>query len=170
MITPIQRPIEVYRVHPVVFWTTVLLSLLLHAVLPLKLPVARLFDFPLLVTVYYGLVRRNLVYCTLLGTGLGLVQDAMAHGFIGFHGMANSLVGYLAAAAGVRFDPEQLLPRTLLTGLLVLIHDLSVVGLQRSLLESSPPLEFLDVAISVMVNVALGLVLFQWLDRFKQAT
>ena len=170
MITPIQRPIEVYRVHPVVFWTTVLLSLLLHAVLPLKLPVARLFDFPLLVTIYYGLVRRNLVYGTLLGTGLGLVQDAMAHGFIGFHGMANSLAGYLAAAAGVRFDPEQLLPRSLLTGLLVLIHDLSVIGLQRALLESSPPFEPLDVAISVMVNVALGLVLFQCSIVSRQTT
>jgi rod shape-determining protein MreD len=170
MLTPIQRPIAVYRVHPVVFWTTVLLSLLLHAMLPLKLPVARLFDFPLLVTVYYGLVRRNLVYGTLLGTGLGLVQDAMAHGFIGFHGMANSLIGYLAAAAGVRFDPEHLLSRSLLTGLLVLVHDLSVIGLQRTLLESSPPFEPLDVAISIMVNVALGLVLFQLLDRFKQST
>jgi len=94
----------------------------------------------------------------------------MAHGFIGFQGMANSLVGYLAAAAGVRFDPEQLLPRSLLTGLLVLVHDLSVIGLRRALLESSPPFEPLDVAVSVMVNVALGLVLFQWLDRFKQAT
>ena len=170
MITPIRRPIEVYRVQPVVFWTTVLLSLLLHAVLPLKLPVARLFDLPLLVTIYYGLVRRNLVYGTLLGTGLGLVQDAMAHGFIGFHGMANCLNGYLAAAAGVRFDPEHLLPRSLLTGLLVLVHDLSVIGLQRALLESSPPFEPIDVAASVMVNVALGLVLFQLLDRFKQST
>jgi rod shape-determining protein MreD len=170
MFTPIQRPIAVYRVHPVAFWTTVLLSLLLYAVLPLKLPVARHFDFPLLVIVYYGLVRRDLVYSTLLGAGLGLVQDAMAHGFIGFHGMANSLAGYLAAAAGVRFDPEQLLPRTLLTGLLVLVHDLSVLGLRRALLESSPPFEPLDVAVSVMVNVALGLVLFQFLDRFKQAT
>jgi len=42
--------------------------------------------------------------------------------------------------------------------------------LQRALLESSPPFDPLDVAVSVMVNVALGLVLFQWLDRFKQAT
>jgi rod shape-determining protein MreD len=170
MVTPIQRPVEVYRVHPVVFWTTVLLSLLLYAVLPLKVPVARLFDFPLLVTIYYGLVRRDRVYGTLLGTGLGLVQDAMAHGFIGFHGMANALAGYLAAAAGVRFDPEQLLPRMLLTGLLVLTHDLSIFGLHRGLLESTPPFEPLDVAVSVMVNVALGLVLFQWLDHFKQST
>ena len=170
MITPIQRPIAVYRVHPAVFWTTVLLSLLLHAILPLKLPVSRLFDFPLLVTIYYGLVRRDQVYSTLLGGGLGLLQDAMAHGFIGFHGMANSLAGYLAAAGGVRFDPEQLFPRTLLTGLLVLVHDLSVIGLQRTLLESSPPFEPFDVAISVMVNVALGLALFQWLDHFKTAT
>jgi len=170
MLTPIQRPIEAYRVHPAVFWSTVFLSLLLYAFLPLKVPIARLFDFPLLITIYYGLVRRNLVYGTLLGTGLGLIQDALAHGFIGFLGMAKSLVGYLAAAAGVRFDPEQLLPRSLLTGLLVLIHDLSVLGLRRALLEFPPPFEPWNVAISVMVNVALGLILFQLLDRFKQAT
>jgi len=170
MVTPIQRPIEAYRVHPVVFWTTVVLSLLLYAFLPLKLPMARFFDFPLLITIYYGLVRRNLVYGTLLGTGLGLVQDALAHGFIGLLGMAKALVGYLAAAAGVRFDPERLLLRSLLTGLLVLIHDVSVLGLRQALLEFPPPFELLDLAVSVMVNVALGLILFQLLDRFKQTT
>jgi rod shape-determining protein MreD len=170
MVTPIQRPIEAYRVHPVVFWTTVALSLLLHAFLPLKVPIARLFDFPLLVIVYYGLVRRNLVSGTLLGAGLGLAQDALAHGFIGFLGMAKALIGYLAAAAGVRFDPERLLLRSLLTGSLVLVHDLSALGLRQALLEFPPPFEPLDLAVSVMVNVAMGLILFQLLDRFKQTT
>jgi rod shape-determining protein MreD len=170
MLSSIQRPTEVYRVQPAVFWSTVLISLLLHVVLPLRVPIARLFDFPLLVTIYYGLVRRNRVHSTLFGAALGLVQDALAHGFIGFLGMAKSLVGYLAAVAGIRFDPEQLLTRAIVTGVLVLVHDLAYMGLKHALLELPPPFEPSDVAVSVMVNVALGLVLFQWLDRFKQTT
>jgi len=36
------------------------------------------------------------------------------------------------------------------------------------LLESVPPFQPLNLLISLMVNVALGLILFQILDRFKQ--
>ena len=58
----------------------------------------------------------------------------------------------------------------LLTGLLVVISDVSVLGLRRVLLESPPPFEPLNLAVSAIVNVALGLMLFQLLDRFKQTT
>ncbi len=164
----VQRPIEVFRVRPAAFWATIFAALLLQKFLPLKISFARLFDFPLLVTIYFSLVRRNKVFGIALGTGLGLVQDAFSHGFIGITGMANAIVGYLAASAGVKFDLERLMARLVLAGMLILAHDVSLLVLRRGLLESPPPLQALDMLASVMVNVGLSLILFQLLDRFKK--
>ncbi len=165
---PTRPPVEVFRVNPVAFWVALFAALLLQAFLPLKISFARFFDFPLLVTIYFALVRRSQVFGIVLGTGLGLLQDAFSHGFVGIFGMAKALVGFLAASASYKFDLEQLVPRLVLAGILIFIHDLFLQGLQRALLESVMPFRLVDVGVSVMVNVALGLILFQALDRFKK--
>ncbi len=165
---PAERPIEVFRINPAALWVTLLAAPLLQTLLPLKVPLARHFDFPLLATIYFSLARRNKVFGTLLGTMMGLFQDALSHGFIGIFGMSKALVGYLAASASVKFDLEQLVARLTLAGVLVLTHNLFLKGLEHGLLESPPPFQSLDLVISVLVNVALGLILFQVLDRFKQ--
>lgn len=162
------RPVEVFRVHPATFWVTVWAALLLQTFLPLKVPFARLMDFPLLVTIYFALVRRGKVFGIGLGTSLGLLQDALSHGYLGIYGMAKALVGYLAASASIRFEIESPLTRAVLTGLCVLMHSLALAGLQHSLLESPPPFQLLQVMSGLLVNVALGLVLFRLLDRFRQ--
>jgi rod shape-determining protein MreD len=161
------RPLAVFRVHPATFWVSILASLLLQALLPLKVPLARLMDFPLLVTIYFALLRRNKVFGISLGTGVGLLQDALSHGYMGLFGIVKALVGYLAASAGVQFDVESMPTRSVLTGIFVLLHSLGLAGLQRGLLESPPSFQPLQTASGLMVNVALGLVLFLVLDRFR---
>ena len=168
MAMPADRSIAVYRVHPAAFWVSLFAGLLLQVSLPLKVPVARLFDFPLILTVYFALIRRNKVFGTILGTGLGLVQDTLAHGLIGMFGIAKALVGYLTASASLKFDMEQLGVRYVLTGLLVTVHGLVVVALQRLLFEAPPPFVPLDLASSVTVNVALALICYQILDRVRR--
>lgn len=164
------RTVEVFKVHPAALGVTVFAALLLQTVLPLKIPLARLFDFPLLAVLYFALLRRNRVFGTFLGTGVGLLQDALAHEYIGIFGMAKALVGYLAASASVKFDVEQLVPRIVLAGGLVLAHNLFRLALQHGLLETPPPLQPLELASAVLVNIALSLVLFQALDRLKKPT
>ncbi|MBZ5514541.1 MAG: rod shape-determining protein MreD [Acidobacteriia bacterium] len=168
MATPIQRPVEVFRMHPAALWVTALVALLLQAVLPLTLPLARLFDFPLLVTIYFAVIRRNKIFAIGLGTGMGLLQDALSSGLIGFFGMAKGLVAYLAASASVKFELDDLFGRMALTATLVPIHALFLKLLQRGLLESPPPWQALDVVSGSLVNVGLGLILFQILDRFRR--
>jgi rod shape-determining protein MreD len=165
---PVDRSVAVYRVHPVAFWVSLFVGLLLQVSLPLKIPLARLFDFPLILTIYFALVRRNKILGTALGTGLGLVQDALSHGLIGMFGMAKGLVGYLAASASLKFDMEQLGARYVLTGLLVAVHRLLIVALQSILFEAPPPFVPLDLASAVIVNVALALICYQILDRFRR--
>ena len=161
------REVEVFRVPPATLGVSVLVALLLQTFLPLKLPLAGLMDFPILVTVYFTLVRQNKIYGIALGTGLGLLQDALAHGYIGMFGMAKALVGYLAALAAIRFNLESLFARALLTASLVLLHNLCLAGLQHALLDSPPAFLPLDLACAVLVNLALGLLLFPLLDRFR---
>ncbi len=162
------HPVQVYRVHPATLWTASLVALLLQTFLPVKIPLARLMDFPLLVVIYFSLVRRDKIFGIGLGTSLGLLQDALSHGFIGINGIAEAVVGYLAASVSTRFELESLLARMFMTGAFVLVHNLCLAGLQQALLESPPAFDYLSLISSLLVNVALGLVIFQILDRFRQ--
>ena len=114
------RPIAVFQVHPAILSVTILAALLLQTFLPLKIPLARSMDFPLLITIYFALMWRDKVYGIAMGTGLGLLQDALSHGYIGIYGIAQAIVGYLAASASTRFELESLVARTVLTGVFVL--------------------------------------------------
>jgi rod shape-determining protein MreD len=162
------RPIAVFQVHPAILSGASIIALLLQTFLPLKLPLARLMDFPLLIAIYFALMRRDKVFGIALGTMLGLLQDALSHGFIGIFGIAKAIVGYLAATASTRFELESLVTRTVLTGVFILAHNLCVTALQRILLEAPPRFQPLATASSVLVNVALGLIIFQILDRFRR--
>jgi rod shape-determining protein MreD len=162
-----QREVEVFRVRPATLWVTILVALLLQTFLPLKIPLAGLMDFPLLVTVYFTLVRQNKIFGIALGTGLGLMQDALSHGYVGMFGMAKALVGYLAAFAAMRFNVESLFARSVVTASLILLHNLCMAGLQYALLDSPPAFMALDLASAVLVNVALSLIVFPVLDRVR---
>jgi len=162
-----RRRVEVFRVNATTLWLTAFAALLLQTVLPLIHPLARLIDFPLLVTIYFSLLRRNQIFGVGLGTALGLLQDALAHGLIGTSGMAKALVGFLAASASVKFDLEQLAPRLFFAGILIFIHSIFLFGLERALLDPPPPFQPFDMLSGVLINAALGLVMFQGLDHFK---
>jgi rod shape-determining protein MreD len=163
-----RQSLAVYKIHPVIVSVAILAALLLQTFLPLKLPLARLMDFPLLVVIYFGLMRRDRVYGIAFGTGIGLLQDALSHGFIGIYGIAKAIAGYLAATASTRFELDSLVARTILTGVFVMVHNLCLVALQHALLEAPPPFQPIASTSAVLVNVALGLIIFQILDRFRR--
>jgi rod shape-determining protein MreD len=168
MANGVQRPVEVYKINAIAFWIAVFAALLLQTVLPLRFSMARLIDFPLLVTIYFSLLRRNKIVAVGLGAGIGILQDAFSRGPVGPLGMAKTLVAYIAAWASFKLDLEQPATRFLLVGFCVLLHSLFLQALERGLLESAPSFEPLDLASAVLLNVALALVLFQLLDRFKR--
>ena len=165
---PAHRRVEVYRVHPAILWLTVFAALLLQTVLPPILPIARKFDFPLLVTIYFALLRRSQVFGIGLGTVVGLTQDALAHGLIGTSGMAKALVGFLAATVSVKIDLEQPAPRIVFAGVLIFVHRIFLFGLERALFDPPPTFQPFDMLGGVLINLGLGLVLFQALDHAKQ--
>ncbi len=162
------RPKEVFRVHPAVLALIVFASVLLQVTLPPAMPLTHLFQFPLLVVVYFSMVRENQIYGIAFGTAIGLLQDALSHGYLGQMGMAKALVGYLAATAGLRLEFDNLLVRGVLIGTLVCIHNAFLYLLVRGLLGLPAPFEPLQLLASILVNVALGLILFPLFDRLKQ--
>jgi rod shape-determining protein MreD len=168
MPAPAERPINVYRVHPITLWAAVFLALVLQAFLPVVLPLARLLDLPLLVVIYFSMTRRNKVFGTVFGTLVGLAEDALSHGYLGMFGILKALVGYLAAWASIQFELEQFAARLILTAVLVLVHSVVLTGFEHALVESSPPLQPLDLATAVLFNVALAPIMFQLFDRLRR--
>lgn len=162
------RPIAVYRPHPLAYGISIFVALLLQISLPPRLPVARLIDLPLLLTIYFALMRRNRIFGTFLGMGLGLAQDALSHGRIGMFGMTKAVVGYFAAVASVKFNLEHVAGRLILTGFLVALHGLMLAGLEYILMDPPPPFLPLDLASAVLLNTALAFGVYQLLDRFRR--
>jgi len=163
-----RRAITAFRVHPAALYLAAFVALLLQTFLPVRIPSARLFDFPLLVAIYFAVVRRNKIFAIGLGMVIGLLQDALSSGLIGMFGMAKALIGYLAATASVKFELEDILARLGLTASLVLMHGLALALLHRVLLEPPPPFYILDLASSTLVNAGCGLVLFLALDELRK--
>jgi rod shape-determining protein MreD len=168
MPTAADRPINVYRVHPLTLWITAFSALVLQAFLTTRVPLTRQFDLPLLVVIYFAMMHRSKVFGTLLGALVGLAEDLLGAGLIGIFGIAGALVGYFGAWASVLFDLEQFLGRLALTAALVLFQSLTVAGLQHVLVTAPQPFQPLDLASRVLLNSALALVLFQVLDRFRR--
>jgi rod shape-determining protein MreD len=165
----LRKPVRASRIRPVLLWLSILGSVLLQATLPAVFPLARLFEFPLLVTIYFSVASRDKIFGIFLGTGLGLLQDALSHSYLGLMGMAEGLAGYLAVSASTKFDVDHAFARSLLVATLVIVQNLLVAFLRHVLLEASYPMEPLRLASSALVNIALGLVLFRLFDRFQRS-
>ena len=154
--------------HPALLWVVVFAALLLQTFLPVRIPLARLFDFPLLVAIYFSVVRRNKIFAIGLGTGIGLLQDALSSGLIGMFGMAKGLIGYLAATASVKFELEDMFARLGLMATLVLVHGVFLAVMHRLLLDPPPPFNILDLLSGTLINAGLGLIIFLALDKLRK--
>jgi len=133
-------------------------------------PKLEILDLPLLVTIYFGLSRRNPSTGLLLGTVIGLSQDALSGPTVplGFYGIAKTLVGFLASSIGARLDTEHPAARFALTfGFFVLQQ--AILVLVRRLLLAQPEAWFnVHLAIAAAVNALLGTVLFVGFDRLRR--
>ena len=64
-------------------------------------------ELPLLVTLYFGLMRRSPVVGVLFGAGIGLAQDADGVGDVGREGGQRLLDGLLVADIGKDFGKDR---------------------------------------------------------------
>ena len=160
--------VEAHRFRP---WTAILVALLaiwLQGYLPMWFPSTAALDLPLLVTVYFALSRRSQIAGLLLGAVIGLAQDSLSHGPIGLFGMVKTIVGYCASSLSARIDSEHPGMRLLAVFAFYYLHLGLFMLLQQVLLQkamTNPGSRSLAVA---LINAILGVILFQFLDRFKK--
>ena len=154
-----------------VFVSVPLVALLIQIYLPLfeTLRFVQRIELPLLVTIYFSIMRRSQIRGLFIGMTLGLAQDSFArHGFpIGMYGICKTLVGYLSASIGMQFDVEHSLVRLLLCFVFYLFHQFLYWVMQRALLDQ---IVFFDIKAELVlagVNSVIGVAIFHFLDKLR---
>ena len=161
--------IEVHKYYGGTVILTAFVALGLQAFLHKYGRWSELIDLPLLVTVYFGVSRRNTSTGLLLGAAIGILQDALSFDNpIGLYGIAKTLVGYVSSSIGGRVDTEHPISRFGLVFLLFHFHQMVFAITQRVLLNHSAPFFTLRLLLDSAVTSAVGVALFALLDRLRR--
>jgi rod shape-determining protein MreD len=127
-------------------------------------------ELPLLMVVYFALVRREPVSAVFYGASVGLFQDALsAPGShpIGMYGIVKTLVGYFAASVSQKFDVENPVLIAILTFFFYFFHEFFYWVLTRALLGEMTNFETQQKIVFGLLNAAVSLPLFHVLDKMK---
>jgi rod shape-determining protein MreD len=153
-----------------VFFLVPLLALLIQVYLPLfeTLKFISKIELPLLVTIYFALMRRSQIRGLMIGTVLGLAQDSLLSQKIGMYGICKTLVGYLSASIGMQFDVEHAFVRLILCFVFYVFHQFLYWVLQRALLDQPVIFDIQTELILGAINAVIGVALFHFLDKLRK--
>jgi rod shape-determining protein MreD len=100
------------------------------------------------------------------------MQDSLSGAGMGTNGFSKSLIGFLAASAGAKFNVDQLVARILGLFLFTLADGLivTILGLSIGATPAAYAGRVEGVLLSAVFNAALGLIVFGYRDRFGDAT
>jgi rod shape-determining protein MreD len=157
-----RRDLGIRHYPLLVYAMTPLVALVLQALLPRYMRGYAWFDLPLVVTVYFALVRRDSIQGMLMGGSLGIFEDALTHHV---NGIAKTVAGFLSGSVGVRIDVENHTIRLMLTFLLSLLCSAIYVFIYRVLLGLELEWSWLAELMKAVGNSVIAAVLFPLLDR-----
>jgi rod shape-determining protein MreD len=162
--------IEVHKFRGGSIVMATIIAVFLQTAIPVHFPKFALLDLPLLLTIYFGLSRRNPSTGLLLGMTIGLLQDSLSGPTvpIGLYGIAKTIIGYLASSIGARLDTEHPIARFALTVIFFGVHQGIVILTRRLLLAQPEPWFTMHLAIGAAVNAIVGTFLFMLLDRLRK--
>jgi rod shape-determining protein MreD len=137
--------------------------------LPRLLPHTEWLELPLLLTVYFGLIRRNQIAALFFGAFVGLAEDSLspANIPIGMYGITKTLVGYFSASVSLRFNVESSGMRLVLCLFFYFFHAFFYWIMRRALLGQLIPFNPQDTLVHGVLNAFVALPLFAILDRMK---
>lgn len=124
-------------------------------------------ELPLLVTVYFSLMKRSPIAGVLLGATIGLAQDSLSSHPLGMFGIVKTLVGYFAASMSQRFDVENAAVRLVLSFFFCFFHQFFYWVLTRALLGQSLNFDPQETIVLSLLNAAVAVPLFHILDKLK---
>jgi len=124
-------------------------------------------EMPLLVTVYFSLMRRSPPSGVLFGMCIGLAQDSLSNQPLGMFGIVKTLAGYFAASVGQRFEANSALLRLMLAFFFFFFHQFFYWVLARALLGQAVSFEPLQTLVLAVLNAAVAVPLFHILDKLR---
>ena len=134
---------------------------------PRFFPFLGFLEMPLLVVVYFAIMRRTQVSGLILGALVGLAQDSLSYNPLGMFGIDKTLVGYFAASVGMQFDVEHSLIRLLLCFLFYVFHQFWYWVMAHMLLSQQLALDLPHTALVGLLNAVVGVALFAFLDKLR---
>jgi len=163
--------IEVHKFRGGAIVGATLLALMFQAFVPVYFAKAAMIDLPLLITIYFGLSRRNPSTGLLLGMVIGLFQDSLSGPTVplGLYGIAKTIIGYLASSIGARLDTEHPAARFALTIIFFGLHQGIVLLTRRILLAQSSVWFTMHLAVAAVVNAIVAVFLFALLDHLRKS-
>ena len=152
------------------FWLVLLAPVLaigIDSFVPAHFPPAAILDLPLLLVIYFAIVKRSPVVGLCSGAVIGILQDALTREPLGVMGITKTVIGYIAGLLGNRIDTENHGARVLFLFALSLLHSgLYWVVVQRLLAQ---PLgwSWLHELVRAVANAIVGVLLFALMDRTR---
>src|ERR1700674_3392354 len=116
-------------------------------------------ELPLLVTVYFSLMRRSPIAGVFIGAGIGLAQDSLSNHPLGMFGLVKTLVGYFAASVSQRFDVDNAVVRLVLGFFFFFFHRFFYWVLARALLGEALSFELQQTLVMAVLNAAVAVPL-----------
>ena len=162
-----RRDLEIQQFPWPILLAAPLLAVFLQAYLPLRFPRLDIFDLPLLVVIYFAVSRRSPIAGSITGAVVGLLQDGVTHRPIGIHGIANTIIGFLAASIGMRIDVDNPITRMLMIFIFTVLDRFLYLIIVRHLIAEPLQWSWLHELLRAAVSVILGVVLFAMLDRTR---
>jgi rod shape-determining protein MreD len=163
-----ERKSQVSRFRFWVMLVVPLAAILFQVYVPLFFQFLGFLEMPLLVVVYFALMRRNQISGLLVGAVVGLAQDSLSKNPLGMFGIVKTLVGYFAASVGVRLDVDHSLLRFLLTFFFYIFHQFLYWVMVRALLGQQLAFEWQRTAVLALLNAVVGVFLFRFLDKLRK--
>src|ERR1041385_1999436 len=81
-----------------IFILVPILAILFQVYVPLFFQFLGYLELPLLVTIYFALMRQSQIRGLFIGAAVGLAQDSLSKNPLGLIGICKTLVGYFAAS------------------------------------------------------------------------
>ena len=97
-----QRDTRTSRFKAWVVFLVPLAAILFQVYIPLFFQFLAYLELPLIVTVYFALMRRSPIGGLLVGAIVGLAQDSLSKNPLGMFGITKTIIGYVAASVGLR--------------------------------------------------------------------
>ena len=145
-----------------------LIAVLVQVYVPRFVSYLSYLELPLLVTVYFALMRRQPITGSIIGTLIGLTQDSLSDHPLGMFGIVKTLVGYFAASLSMRFDVENHALRFILNFFFFLFHQVLYWVMASGLLGQNLELQIPQTIIFAFLNAVVAVPLSLFLDKLRK--